>query len=184
MAMLIAGFLLWCGAHFFKRLAPETRAKLGDPGKGLVALLIVLSVVAMVIGYRRAEFIPLWLAPDWLTHLNNLLMLIAFYIYGVGATKGLLAARIRHPQLTATKIWAVAHLLVNGHVAALILFGGMLAWAVAEVILINRSEPWNKPESVSIMGDVKALVIGTVLMAIVMGIHVWLGVWPFGGERP
>ena len=52
---------------------------------------------------------------------------------------------MRHPQLTAVKIWAVAHLLVNGDLASLVLFGGLLAWAVVEVIVINRSEVWVRP---------------------------------------
>ncbi|MEM8577319.1 MAG: NnrU family protein, partial [Pseudomonadota bacterium] len=54
MTLLIAGLLLWSAAHWFKRLAPEARARLGDPGKGLVALLIVASVVMMIFGYRWA----------------------------------------------------------------------------------------------------------------------------------
>ncbi len=182
--LLIAGLLLWVAAHMFKRVAPDMRAPMGDPGKGLVAVLIVGSIVLMVMGYRRAEFIPLWYTPGALVHLNNLLMVLAFYVYGVGATKGLLSARLRHPQLTAVKIWAVAHLLVNGDVASVILFGGLLAWAVAEVVVINRAEPWDRPAEVSALGDVKALVIGLVLMVIVMAIHVWLGVWPFAGTRP
>ena len=181
MALLIAGVLLWSGAHFFKRVAPKTRAAMGDPGKGLIAALLVASVVMMWFGYRWAPFVPVWYPPEWLKHVNNLLMVFAFYLFGVGAAKGLLAARIRHPQLTAVKIWAVAHLLVNGDVASFVLFGGILVWAVAEVIVINRAQPWDRPTDVSVMGDAKALVIGLVLLAVVTVLHVWLGVWPFGG---
>ncbi|MEL6587943.1 MAG: NnrU family protein [Pseudomonadota bacterium] len=181
MVLLILGVALWWAAHSFKRIAPGARANLGDPGKGLVALLVVASVVLMVIGYRGAAFIPVWSPPAFLTHVNNALMVIAFYVYGVGAAKGTLAARIRHPQLTAFKTWAVAHLLVNGDLASVLLFGGLLAWAVVTVIFINRSEPWVRPAEVSIKGEVKALVIGVVIMAVVAGIHAWLGVNPFGG---
>ena len=181
MTLLILGLLLWSGAHFFKRFAPEIRGRMGNGGKGLVALLVLGSVVLMVIGYRGAEFIPIWEPPAFLTHVNNLLMIFAFYLYGVGAAKGTLSARIRHPQLTAVKTWAVAHLLVNGDLASMLLFGGLLTWAVISVIVINRAGPWDYPTEVSVKGDIKALVIGLVLMAIVAGIHVWLGVNPFGG---
>ena len=181
MILLIAGVLLWVGAHFFKRLAPDARARLGDKGKGLVALALVLSVVLMVFGYRAAPYIDLWYPPVWLKHLNNLLMLLAFALFGNGAAKGTLSARIRHPQLTAVKIWAVAHLLVNGDLASVILFGGLLAWAVAEVIVINRSQPWDRPADVSVKGDLKALGIGVVLYALAAGVHIWAGVNPFGG---
>lgn len=181
MTLLILGVLLWAGAHFFKRIAPGPRANLGDAGKGLVTVLLILSVVMMVFGYRGADFIPVWTPPAFLTHVNNLLMILAFALLGNGAAKGTLSARIRHPQLTAFKTWAVAHLLVNGDLASIILFGGLLAWAVAQVIVINRSESWTRPTDVSVAGDIKALGIGVVIMLIVAGIHAWLGVWPFGG---
>lgn len=180
MIVLILGLALWTVTHFLKRLAPDIRARMGDPGKGIIAVLIIVSVVLMVIGYRGAAFVPVWEPPTFLRHVNNLLMVFAFYIYGVGATKGLLSAKIRHPQLTGFKIWAVAHLLVNGDAASIVLFGGLLVWAVAQVILINRNVSWQRPEAVSIKGDFTALIIGLFLMSIVAAIHIWLGVNPFG----
>ena len=181
MTLLIAGVLLWSGAHLFPRLAPDTRARMGGAGKGLIALLLVVSVVLMVLGHRAAPFTPLWEPPAFLRHVNNLLVLLAFWLFFVGRTKGTMAARIRHPQLTAVKAWAVAHLLVNGDAASMVLFGGLLAWAVAEVIVINRSEPWDRPAGVSVRGDLIAAGIGLAAFAIAAGIHVWLGVNPFGG---
>ena len=88
---------------------------------------------------------------------------------------------IRHPQLTAVKVWAVAHLLVNGDLAAVLLFGGMLAWAVGSVILINRQEPaWVKNPPSNGRKEVMAVVGAVVVMAVVMGIHNWFGVQPWG----
>ena len=142
MTLLILGLALWVLAHWFKRLAPDARAKLGDPGKGVVALLIVAGVVLMIFGYRAADFIPVWTPPAWTIHLNNLLMILAFWIYGSSAAKGAKAwpaYKTRHPQLIGFKTWAIAHLLVNGDLASILLFGGLLAWAVSEVILINRA---------------------------------------------
>lgn len=181
MLMLILGVILWSLAHWFKRFAPDRRAGLGDAGKGLVAIGVLAGLVLMVLGYRAADFIPVWQPPAFMMHLNNLLMLIAFYVYGLHMAKGTLAPRLRHPQLTAVKIWAVAHLLVNGDLASIILFGGLLAWAVVSVILINRAQPdWTPvaPER-GLRGDVVNLVITLVLFAIVTGIHTWLGVWPY-----
>ncbi|CTQ49005.1 NnrU family protein [Jannaschia donghaensis] len=181
MTYLILGLALWVGAHMFKRVAPGPRARIGDPGKGLIAVLLVGSVILMIVGYRAAPYIPVWEPPSVLRHVNNLLMVVAFYVYGVGATKGLLSARLRHPQLTGFTIWAGAHLLVNGDLAAMILFGGLLVWALAEIALINRSQPWQRPEVVSIKGDLVALIVGLILMSIAAGVHIWLGVNPFGG---
>lgn len=182
MTLLILGLILWTLAHYFKRLAPELRASLGDPGKGIVALLIVASLVAIIFGYRWAAFIPVWYPPSFMVHINNLLMLIAFFVYGMSATTGRLRGKMRHPQLTAVKIWAVAHLLVNGDLASIILFGGMLAWSVGSVILINRAEPdWQRPEPGAAKKDVLLVVITLVMFSVVAAIHLWLGVSPFPG---
>jgi hypothetical protein len=88
---------------------------------------------------------------------------------------------IRHPQLTAVKTWAVAHLLVNGDLAALILFGGLLAWAVVSVIVINRATPdWTPPPPAPMGREVAAAVGAIVVLGAIMGIHSWLGVQPWG----
>ena len=114
-------------------------------------------------------------------HLNNLAMLGAVFVYGMSATKGRLRGAMRHPQLIAVKIWAVAHLLVNGDLASLILFGGLLGWAVVEVIVINRSEAWVRPEPGPAKKDVLLVVITLVLYFAMTYVHAWLGVWPFPG---
>jgi uncharacterized membrane protein len=180
MILLILGLLLWTAAHYFKRVMPDQRAALGNPGKGMVAVAIVASIVLMVLGYRAADPINLWYPPSFMVHINNLLMLIAFFVYGMSATTGRLRGKMRHPQLTAVKIWATAHLLVNGDLASVILFGGLLAWAVGSVVLINKAEPdWVRPEPGEAKKDVLLVVITLVMFAVVAGIHVWLGVWPF-----
>jgi uncharacterized membrane protein len=93
-----------------------------------------------------------------------------------------ITTKIRHPQLTAFKTWAVAHLLVNGDVASILLFGGLLAWAVVEVIAINRAEPaWTPPPPAPVSKEIMAVVGAVVVTGIVGAIHGWLGVWPFGG---
>jgi len=154
---------------------------MGNAGKGVVAVAVLGALVLMVVGYQRAEFVNLWYPPAWTVHLNNLLMLLAVFVFGMGATKGRLRGRMRHPQLTAVKIWAVAHLLVNGDLASVVLFGGLLAWAVLEVIVINRSEEWVRPEPGPASKDIVLVVITVVVFAVIAVIHAWLGVWPFPG---
>jgi uncharacterized membrane protein len=179
--LLILGIALWIGAHFFKRLAPEQRAALGEKGKGPVALGILAGLVLMVIGYRMAPFVPVWNPPLFLIHLNNLLMLLAVLLFGMSATTGRLRGRMRHPMLAGVKTWAVAHLLVNGDLASILLFGSMLGWAVASVILINKAGPWvDRPAPGGAKGDVKLVVITMVVYGVIAAIHAWLGVSPFG----
>jgi uncharacterized membrane protein len=181
MTLIMLGLLLWWGAHLFKRLAPARRAALGDAGKGLVAVGVLAGVVLMVMGYRGNTAPDLWYPPAFLTHMNNLLMLLAVYLYAASGMKTAITRKIRHPQLTAVKTWAVAHLLVNGDLASIVLFGGLLAWAVVEVILINRAEPvWTKNPPAPIGKEIGA-VVGAVLVTGAIGwVHNWLGVWPFG----
>jgi len=135
----------------------------------------------MIWGYRSAEFIDVWTPPSWTVHLNNLLMLVAVFFLALSHSKGRLRARFRHPMLAAVKIWAVAHLLVNGDLASILLFGGMLAWAVVSVILINRAEPWVPPQPGEPKKDVVAVVITLVVYGVIVGIHMALGVSPFPG---
>ncbi|MBY4894881.1 NnrU family protein [Rhodobacteraceae bacterium N5(2021)] len=179
--LLIAGLLLWSGAHFWKRLAPDSRARLGDKGKGIVAGLIVVSIVLMVVGYRGAYGPFWWGRTPALVGINNLLMVFAFYLYAASGAKTWITTKVKNPQLTGFKIWAVAHLLVNGDLASFVLFGGLLAWAVAEVIILKRmGEPWTPPHPVPIKKEITAIVATVVVIVVVMLIHYWLGYQPWG----
>jgi uncharacterized membrane protein len=184
MIWLILGLILWVAAHLFKRAAPGVRTPMGDAGKGAVAIAIVLSVVLMVIGYRGAEGAVYWGRSPAMTGINNLLMILAFYVYGASMAKGAkvwIGTKIRHPQLTGFSIWAVAHLLVNGDVPSFILFGGLLIWAQVEIAIINRAEgPWVVPPRAPVRKEIVLIGITVVLTVVVMLIHNWLGVQPWG----
>ena len=178
--LLFAGLALWSGAHLWKRVSPASRARWGDPGKGIVTLLLVVAIGLWIWGWPEAHAI-LWTPPEWLKHVNNLLTLVALWLFAGSNAGGRIATRMRHPQLTAVKIWAIAHLLVNGSAAALILFGGLLAWAVVEVIVINRSAEWAPAEPGPLWRDAAALLAALVLWLAIAYAHVWFGLWPFGG---
>jgi uncharacterized membrane protein len=179
--ILVLGVGLWSVAHLFKRLAPERRAAMGDPAKGLVTTALLISIVLMIVGYRWAEPVWLWYPPPFLRHINNLLVLLGFYLFAASGLQTAITRRIRHPQLSGFKAWAVAHLLVVGHLSGIVLFGGLLAWAVVAVILINRAERrWTPPASSTAGKEVAAVAIALVATAVVGWIHAWLGAWPFG----
>jgi uncharacterized membrane protein len=181
MTLLVLGLALWIVAHLFKRVMPDQRAAMGNAGRGVMAVLIVVSVVLMVIGYRAAPVVNLWSPPGWLVGINNLLMVFAFYLYAASGAKTWITRKIRHPQLTAVKVWALAHLLVNGDLASAVLFGGLLVWAVVSVIVLNRADPvWVKPPPRPAKKEVTAVVATVVVVVVVMLIHNWLGVQPWG----
>ncbi|KIT17627.1 NnrU family protein [Jannaschia aquimarina] len=184
MPILIAGVALWWAAHLFKRVAPDLRARMGDAGKGAVALALVVSIVLMVIGYRNADGAWFWGRSPAMVGINNLLMLLAFYLFAVSGPKGAkvwLGTKMRHPQLTAVIVFCVAHLLVNGDVPSFVLFGGLLAWAVTEILVINAKEgPWTPPPRAPLKKEITTPIIALVAMVVVMVIHNWLGVVPWG----
>ena len=181
MALLILGLVLWTVPHWLKRFAPGLRHRLGNPGKGLIALLIVASIFLMGRGYRMADVIPVWEPPAFMVHITNLLMLVAFFIFATAHTKGRLRGWTRHPMLISVKVWAFAHLLVNGDLASIILFGGLLAWAVVSVILINRASPdWTRPEPGPASRDLLLVIITLVVFVAAAAIHYYVfGIWPF-----
>lgn len=182
MILLLLGLLLWSAAHLFKRLAPAQRAGMGDRAKSVVAVVSVAAIILMVIGYKAWPVTTIyWSGNAALTGINNLAMVLAIYLFAASGMKTRITRFIRHPQLTAVKIWAVAHLLVNGDMPSFALFGGLLAWAVVAVILINRSAgPWVK-NPVGPMGKEIGAIVGTVLVTVGIGyIHGWVGPWPFG----
>jgi uncharacterized membrane protein len=180
---LILGVALWSGAHLFKRIAPDARARMGDAAKGGVAVAVLLSVVLMWWGYRNAEIgAVFWPRHPATVGINNLLNLLALYLFAASGMKTWLGQKMRHPQLTAIKTWAAAHLLVNGDVPSLILFGGLLAWAVVEVILINRQTDWTRPATAEVSAGKEAgAVIGTVVLyGAIAWVHYWMGYPVFG----
>ncbi|MCK0120229.1 NnrU family protein [Loktanella sp. F6476L] len=181
MIYILAGLILWSGVHFWKRIAPKERAKFGDKGKGIVALGSVAGIVLMVIGYKVADGTLYWGRSPAMTGINNLLMLFAFYLFAASGAKTRVTRAIRHPQLTAVVVWSVAHILVNGDSPSFLLFGGMAAWAIAEMLVINRAEGQRGPyHEVPIKKEITAVIATVVVFLVVATIHILLGYNPFG----
>jgi uncharacterized membrane protein len=180
MILLILGVALWAGAHLFKRIAPAQRAAMGDKARGPVALLLVVSVVLMVLGYRWADGAFYWGRTPATTGINNLLMVVAVYLFAVSGMKTRVARVLRHPQLTGFSLWCVAHLLVNGDTPSFVLWGGLLTWALLEMVLINRSETWTPPPVAAPRKELMAIAGTVIVFAVIAAIHTLLGYNPFG----
>ncbi|MEM7545465.1 MAG: NnrU family protein [Pseudomonadota bacterium] len=188
MFVLSLGVALWSAVHFLPSVSPRLREDIIEgigpkAYRGGFSALMVLALVLMIIGYRSADFWPVYDPPSWGVHLNNLAVLIAVYLLGAAGAKGWLATKIRHPMLTAVIVWAAAHLLVNGDEASLLLFGGMLLWAVAEIFMINRrTAGWAAPKWGGPVAEAKLIGLSLVFYAVIAFAHGWLlGVNPFGG---
>ncbi len=180
MLLLVAGVLLWSATHLMVSVAPDVRAgliaKMGlNPYKGLFSLTLVAALIMIVIGWKSSPVTAAWLPPIGMRHLTMLLVPIAVILFISARAPTDIRQLIRHPQLTGVKLWAVAHLLSNGEWRSLILFGGLLAWAVLEVIFINRRQGERiKPPKAGATKTMLTVVAGIAIAAVLMMAHPWL----------
>jgi uncharacterized membrane protein len=186
MLKLVAGLVIFLGVHSIRIVAPGWRdrmiARLGEvPWKLVYSLAALAGFVLIVGGYAAARLEPvvLYNPPYWLRHVAMLLMLPVFPLLVAAYLPGRIKAAVKHPMLTATKAWALSHLLVNGMLADVLLFGGFLAWAVIDRISAGkRPQPASPKTPPSIVNDVVAVVVGLVLyVAFAFWAHPrWIGV--------
>jgi uncharacterized membrane protein len=193
MLVFVVGLVLFLGTHSVSIVAPRWRsdmvARLGaGPWKAVYAIASAVGLVVLVIGYgmaRREPFV-LYTPPTALRHLALLLMVPAFPLFVSTYFPGRISALAKHPMLLSVKIWATAHLLANGTLADVILFGTFLAWAVADRISVKRrtaAEAHDVPAAPPRpFNDAIAVVVGLVVYAVFLfGAHRWLiGVSPLG----
>lgn len=145
MTTLILGLILFLGVHSISIINDPWRdrmaARLGEiPWKGVYSVIAIIGLVLIIQGYGAARYDPvvLYTPPTWLRHLAFLLLLPVFPLLLAAYLPGRIKSAVKHPMVLAVKLWAVAHLLANGMLADLLLFGGFLAWSVAERISLKH----------------------------------------------
>lgn len=182
MTLLIVGLIVFLGVHSIAIVAPGARsaavARIGEgPWKGIYSLLSLAGFYLLVVGYGEARLQPqlLYAPPAWTRHVAYLLMLPVFVMLIAAYVPSKIKATLKHPMLAAVKLWAVAHLIANGTLADVLLFGGFLVWAVIDRISVKRR---GAPPPVAPDGVVNDLVVVVVGLAIYAGFvfygHAWL----------
>ncbi|MBV2186799.1 MAG: NnrU family protein [Rhizobium sp.] len=178
MTLLILGIILFIGTHMVRIVAPGFRRamieKLGESGwKAGHGIASTISLVVLILGWRQAPVVDLWFPPTGMTHLTLTLMLIAMICLAAGVLPaGHIATRTKHPMVLSVKIWALAHLLSNGDLASVLLFGSFLAWGVIARISLKRRQRAGEVvlrPFVSAKWDLVAVVLGLA----VYGLFVW-----------
>jgi uncharacterized membrane protein len=190
MTTLVAGLLIFFAVHSISIVAHPWRnamaLRLGEWGwKGVYGVVALIGLVLIVHGYAEARMDPvvIYTPPFWLRHVALLLLLPVFVLLIAAYLPGRIQSATKHPMLVATKLWAVAHLLANGSLADLLLFGGFLVWAVVDRISIKRRGPVLTPAApAGKLNDIIAIVLGLALYVVfLLWLHGWLfGVSPIG----
>ena len=181
MSILILGLVLFLGIHIFTTLRGAREAVIGrvgeGPYKGLYSLIAAVGLVLIVWGfsrYRDAGYIQVWDPPFAIFH-PIALVLLWFAFVALAATyapPSRIKSILRHPMLVAVKAWALSHLLVNGDLGSLLLFGALLAWAIYDRIAVKRRGDTGAPPVASFgRNDAIVIAIGTVAYFAVLWLH-------------
>jgi uncharacterized membrane protein len=193
MSTLILGLVLFLGIHSARVFAEGARLRFIEQRgpmawKGLYTVVSLVGFVLMVQGYGQARLDPVvvWNPPVGMRHAASLLTLLSFIVLAAAyVPRNAIKARLGHPMTLAVKIWALAHLLSNGNLADVLLFGGFLAWSVLVFRAARARDRLNPPEPVQTSGiaTVACVAGGAVAWAV---FAFWahgliIGVRPFGG---
>jgi uncharacterized membrane protein len=190
MTYLILGLIIFLGAHSVRIFAEDWRtrtiARVGTYGwKGVYALVSIAGFVLLVWGYGQARLSSavLYDPPLLMRQFGSLLMLVSFVLLAAAYVPGNhIKAAFGHPMLAGVKLWALAHLLSNGRVADVVLFGAFLIWAVADFIAARKRDraAATRYAAASGVGTVLAVIAGVAAWtAFALWAHLWLiGVKP------
>lgn len=188
--ILIIGLVVFLGMHSICIVAPRLRAGAvtamgANPWRGVYSLVSAAGFVLILYGFHLARQAPvvLYVPPTWTRHLTFLLMLPVFPLVLAAYLPGRIKTALKHPMLAAVKFWAFAHLLSNGMLADVVLFGSFLVWAVCDRISFKRRPPQvMRTAPPGRFNDLIAVIAGLVLYALfIRWAHAWLfGVSPLG----
>lgn len=176
MLLLITGILLWSLVHLFSSMMPQQRDRLRSRlgaqfYRALYSLLILLSLVLIVYGWRHSPIAALYSMPSWSYGAMLVLMLLALVLFIAANLPGHIRRKLRHPMLAGVVVWALAHLLVNGDSRSLILFGSLAIWAILEIVFINRRDGPQPAPAATWSADLIAVAGGLVLFAALGWLH-------------
>jgi uncharacterized membrane protein len=172
LAVLVLGLVVFIGTHVFVTYRDHRAALInliGEwPYKGLFSVVSIVGVALIVWGfarYRATGWVDVWYPPAWTRHVTVALMWPAIICVTAAYFPGDIKRRLKHPMLVGVKLWAFAHLLTNGDLGSIVLFGSILAWAVYDRIsLKHRTDPGSPPIPIGgRTNDIIAIIVGTIL---------------------
>lgn len=175
LAILVAGLVVFIGAHVFVTMRDQRAALIGrigeGPYKGLLALASVIGLILIGYGfgeYRATDWIDVWYPPRWTFYITEFLMWPASIFVVAAYIRGNIWRTLKHPMLVGVKTWAVAHLISNGDLGSILLFGSFLLWAGYDRMTLKHRADAGAPTipAGGHRNDIIALVVGTVLYVV------------------
>ena len=181
MTQLILGLILFLGAHSVRILADgwrdQTIAAYGEKAfKGVYTLVAILGFYLLVVGYGEARLQPLalWSPPIFTKHISMLLMLLSsILLIATYIPRNHFKMRLGHPMVLSVKVWALSHLLANGNLADLVLFGSFLIWAVLNFRSARARDRAQVENSVAIEDSLPKPNLYATLIALFGGMALW-----------
>ena len=181
MTLFISGLVIFFGVHLFSAFrsraeGADLRKKWGDAKfMGLISLISIVGFVLIVFGFGQARpSAVLYTPPSWGVHVNMLLMLLALIALTASQVPaGHIKKRLKHPMLVSIKLWALGHLLSNGELVSVLLFGAFLTYAVIDRIAVKRRGDMGAVDAVANpKWDMVAIFFGlAIYAAFVMKLH-------------
>jgi uncharacterized membrane protein len=175
LAILVAGLVVFIGAHVFVTMRAQRAAviaRIGEwPYRGLLALASVIGLILIGYGfgeYRATDWIDVWYPPRWTYYITQFLMWPASIFVVAAYIRGNIWRTLKHPMLVGVKTWAVAHLISNGDLGSILLFGSFLLWAGYDRMTLKHRADAGAPTipAGGHRNDIIALVVGTVLYVV------------------
>ncbi len=178
MALLVTGMIFLIGIHLlpgFTGLRQHLVNRLSTQTyQGIFSLISLAGLILIVVGMSRAEFQPLWQPPAWSNNLTFMLMLPALVLPVAAYLPSNIKRFTPHPMLWGVVFWSAGHLMANGDLASLILFGGFGLYALFDVASANRRGATKQTHSVAVGHDFLVIVVGLVIYVVLANLHSYL----------
>ncbi|MBT8353592.1 MAG: NnrU family protein [Desulfofustis sp.] len=185
MTQMIAGIIIFLGVHSISIINEAWRDKMAErlggwSWKGIYSIIALMGLILLIRGYgeARTDVVEVYYTPVWLQNISLIILIPVFPLLVGTYVPGRIKAAVEHPMLLATKLWAAAHLLANGTLADLVLFGSFLLWVFADLLSVSKRQPRQIPGAPpSRFNDWIAVIVG---LALYLAFLFWLHEMLFG----